>query len=80
MDIFLADNSDAKCTVCGENKAPQGKSTMGTLVPIYNMNNQEDFIVKALFVHIECLNLSAVKMFDSIMLAQKIEEDKSVSS
>lgn len=80
MDLFTTDNKEAKCTICGNNLAPDSKSTMSTLIPIYDMVNQDNRNVEALFIHLECLNLTAVRMSDCIMIAQKIEEDKSGSS
>jgi hypothetical protein len=77
MDIFTTGNPETKCTVCGNNTAPNGKATLGILIPTYNIDNQDDRTIEALFIHIECLDLLAVRMFGGIMLAQKIEEDKS---
>lgn len=75
MDIFTTDNKEAKCAVCGENCSPLGKSRAGTLIPKYNMIEQQDKIVEAIFVHLECINLTAVILPDGLMIGQKIEDN-----
>lgn len=77
MDIFTTGNPEAKCTVCGKHKADKNSSELGTLIPIYDMFNQENNTVKALFIHLFCLNLTAIIINGCVMIAQKIEEDKS---
>lgn len=80
MDIFMTENPEAKCAICGKCASEIGKSTLGTLIPKHNMINQEDKNIEAIFIHLECLDFTAIDFSDSILIVQKIEEDKSGST